>query len=181
MGRVDAQPSAGLEAERAVLGAMLIDESIVSQVLAEVDERDFTSTANRLIFQAAREVFREGGHADAITINAKLGYASGSPQQQQLIDLMEVTPTSASWREYAQLMREQAAYANHDLFFAKNKNRSYDPKFISGYFSLQNLKDRHQAIEKEFRRHSRLHPALRDQELTVVYMRYVEKESVRDL
>lgn len=78
------------------------------------------------------------------------------------------------------LMREQAAYANHDLFFAKNKNRSYDPKFISGYFSLQNLKDRHQAIEKEFRRHSRLHPALRDQELTVVYMRYVEKESVRD-
>lgn len=109
MGRVDAQPSAGLEAERAVLGAMLIDESIVSQVLAEVDERDFTSTANRLIFQAAREVFREGGHADAITINAKLGYASGSPQQQQLIDLMEVTPTSASWREYAQLMREQAA------------------------------------------------------------------------
>ena len=97
MGRVDAQPSAGLEAERAVLGAMLIDESIVSQVLAEVDERDFTSTANRLIFQAAREVFREGGHADAITINAKLGYASGSPQQQQLIDLMEVTPTSASW------------------------------------------------------------------------------------
>ena len=109
MGRVDAQPSAGWEAERAVLGAMLIDESIVSQVLAEVDERDFTSTANRLIFQAAREVFREGGHADAITINAKLGYASGSPQQQQLIDLMEVTPTSASWREYAQLMREQAA------------------------------------------------------------------------
>lgn len=109
MGRVDAQPSAGLEAERAVLGAILIDESIVSQVLAEVDERDFTSTANRLIFQAARDVFREGGHADAITINAKLGYASGSPQQQQLIDLMEVTPTSASWREYAQLMREQAA------------------------------------------------------------------------
>ena len=99
MGRVDAQPSAGLEAERAVLGAMLIDENIVSQVLAEVDERDFTSTANRLIFQAAREVFREGGHADAITINAKLGYASGSPEQQQLIDLMEVTPTSASWRE----------------------------------------------------------------------------------
>ena len=61
MGRVDAQPSAGLEAERAVLGAMLIDESIVSQARAEVDERDFTSTANRLIFQAAREVFREGG------------------------------------------------------------------------------------------------------------------------
>lgn len=109
MERVDTQPTLGLEAERAVLGAMLIDESIVSQVLAEVDERDFSGTSYRLIFQAAREVLREGGHPDAVTINAKLGYASGSPQQQQLIDLMEVTPTSASWREYAQLMREQAA------------------------------------------------------------------------
>lgn len=110
MGRVDeTRPSAGLEAERAVIGAMLIDESIVSQVLAEVDERDFSSANNRLIFQAAREVFREGGHPDAITINGKLGYASGSPQQRQLIELMEVTPTSASWREYAHLMREQAA------------------------------------------------------------------------
>lgn len=125
MGRVDAQPSAGLEAERAVLGAMLIDESIVSQVLAEVDERDFTSTANRLIFQAAREVFREGGHADAITINAKLGYASGSPQQQQLIDLMEVTPTSASWREYAQLMREQAALGRIRALSAQINGRGY--------------------------------------------------------
>ena len=109
MERVDTQPTPGLEAERAVLGAMLIDESIVSQVLAEVDERDFSATSYRLIFQAAREVLREGGHPDAVTINAKLGYASGSPQQRQLIDLMEVTPTSANWREYAQLMREQAA------------------------------------------------------------------------
>ena len=119
MGRVDESPGAGLEAERAVLGSMLIDESIVSQVLAEVDERDFSSTSHRLIFQAAREVFREGGHADAITINGKLGYASGSPQQRQLIELMEITPTSASWREYAQLMREQAALGRIRAFSAQ--------------------------------------------------------------
>ena len=109
MGRVDETPSRALDAERAVLGALLIDETITSQILAEVDERDFSSNAFRLIFQAARAVFREGGHPDAVTINGKLGYAAGSPQQQQLIDLMDLTPTSASWREYAQLMREQAA------------------------------------------------------------------------
>lgn len=104
-------PERGLEAERAVLGAMLIDERCVSQVLAEVDEQDFSSQANRLIFQAARAVFREGGHVDAVTVNAKLGAAIGTEreQQQYLIALMDLTPTSASWREYAQLMREQAA------------------------------------------------------------------------
>ena len=109
MERVEQTPSRALDAERAVLGALLIDETITSQILAEVDERDFSSNAFRLIFQAARAVFREGGHPDAVTINGKLGYAAGSPQQQQLIDLMDLTPTSASWREYAQLMREQAA------------------------------------------------------------------------
>lgn len=108
MAHSDSQTS-GLEAERAVIGSMLIDASIVSQALAEVDERDFTSNANRLIFQAARAVFREGGHPDAVTINGKLGYAPGSPQQAYLLDLMQITPTSASWREYAQLMHEQAA------------------------------------------------------------------------
>lgn len=109
MERVEQTPSRGLDAERAVIGSLLIDPEITSQILAAVDERDFSSTPNRLIFQAAREIFRAGGHADAVTINAKLGYASGSPQQQYLIDLMDVTPTSASWREYAQLMHEQAA------------------------------------------------------------------------
>ena len=114
MGRpVDKTPalSAGLEAERAVLGSMLIDADCVNDILAEVDERDFVSTANRLIFQAARAVMREGGHVDAITVRAKLGDAIAESPDRYLIELMEVTPTSANWREYAQIMREQAALA----------------------------------------------------------------------
>lgn len=101
----------GLEAERAVLGSMLIDESCVSAILSTVDERDFSTQTNRMIFQAARAVFREGAPVDAVTVNAKLGAAIGTEreQQQYLIQLMELTPTSANWREYAQLMREQAA------------------------------------------------------------------------
>lgn len=108
---VDKSPAltAGLDAECAVLGAMLIDESCVCDVLSEVDERDFSSSANRLIFQAARAVLRDGGHVDAVTVNAKLGGALGAEQTGYLVSLMELTPTSASWREHAQLMREQAA------------------------------------------------------------------------
>lgn len=110
MGRVDeTKPSPSLEAERAVLGAMLIDESVVSEILATVDERDFTSSVNRLVFQAARAVLREGGHPDAVTIRGRLGSALGPDPDAYLIGLMEITPTSASWREYAQLMREQSA------------------------------------------------------------------------
>lgn len=109
MDRVDEKRSAALDAERAVLGSMLIDESCVSDILAAVDERDFTSTVYRLIFQAAREILREGGHPDAVTVRGKLGSSLGPDPDGLLLGLMEVTPTSANWREYAQLMREQAA------------------------------------------------------------------------
>ena len=59
------------------------------------------------------------------------------------------------------------------LFFAKHRNRSFDPKFIPGFFSLSNLHDRQNAIEHQYRLHGCLHPALRDEELVSVYLRYV--------
>ena len=46
----------GLEAETAVIGAMLIDESIVKDVLFTVREQDFGLALNRKIFRAAREL-----------------------------------------------------------------------------------------------------------------------------
>lgn len=109
MGGVSAPPSPALEAERAVLGSLLIDGSIASELIAAVDEQDFTSSVNRLVFQAARAVLREGGSPDPVTIRGKLGSALGPDPDGFLIGLMEITPTSANWREYAQLMREQAA------------------------------------------------------------------------
>ena len=86
------------------------------------------------------------------------------------------------------MMLENAAYANHDvlpapfpplqIFFAKHRNRSFDPKFIPGFFSLANLRDRQSAIEQQYRTHGCLHPALRDEELVSVYLRYVPLPAV---
>ena len=45
--------------------------------------------------------------------------------------------------------------------------------FIPGFFSLSNLRDRQAAIEHQYRTHGALHPALRDEELVAVYLRYV--------
>ena len=93
-----------LDAERAVIGSMLIDPSVIREALSVVDVRDFFNPANRLIFQAARALFRAGEPVDAITIRDRIG----ADYNQYLIDLMDVTPTSASWREYAAIMHQQA-------------------------------------------------------------------------
>lgn len=93
-----------LDAERAVIGSLLIDEGILREVLAAVDEKDFLHPTNRLIFRTARALFRSGEPADAITIRGRIGEQYSS----YLLQLMEITPTSANWREYAELMHEQA-------------------------------------------------------------------------
>ena len=101
-----------LDAERAVIGAMLIDPDIIRSALSKVRDADFFNPANRLIFQAARALFREGGAPDAFTIRDKVG----PNYSQYMAELMEVTPTSANWEEYADAMRDQATVRRiHDL------------------------------------------------------------------
>ena len=94
-----------LNAEQAVIGSMLIDESIVGAVLGKVDPRDFLAKQNRIIFQAARDLFRNGSPVDPITIRGKVG----EDFTQYMLDLMDVTPTAANWEVYASVMHEQSA------------------------------------------------------------------------
>lgn len=93
-----------LDAERGVIGALLIDESLVREMVSVVDAQDFLNPANRLIFQAARQLFRDGKPVDALTIRDRVG----SQYSDYMTQLMEITPTSANWREYAALMHSQA-------------------------------------------------------------------------
>lgn len=93
-----------LDAERAVIGSMLIDPEIVRDVLMAVSSKDFLNTANRLIFQTARALFQAGGSVDAVTIRDRIG----PDYNGYMIDLMNYTPTSANWREYAAMMHSQA-------------------------------------------------------------------------
>ena len=93
-----------LNAEMAVIGSMLIDESIIGDVLGKVDPRDFYAPQNRIIFQAARDLFRSGSPVDPVTIRGKIG----DEFTPYMLDLMDVTPTAASWEAYADVMHEQA-------------------------------------------------------------------------
>lgn len=94
-----------LAAENAVIGSLLLDERLASHILAAVDPKDFANRANMQIFQAARALLREGCPVDPVTIRGKLG----TEYEPWLLELMETTPTSANWREYAAIMRDQAA------------------------------------------------------------------------
>lgn len=93
-----------LEAQMAVLGAMLIDEKTVGLVLQDVVPDDFTTGAYRQIFFAFRAQFASGEPCDAVTINARLG----GKYDKLLMELIEVTPTSANVKAYVQLLKQQS-------------------------------------------------------------------------
>ncbi|MEI3122463.1 MAG: DnaB-like helicase N-terminal domain-containing protein [Oscillospiraceae bacterium] len=105
MAGLTAAPVGRLEAENAVLGSLLLDERLAASILAAVDLADIADPANRRIFQAARALLRDGLPVDPVTIRGKLGKDS----EARLVQLLEVTPTAANWREYADIMHEQAA------------------------------------------------------------------------
>lgn len=94
-----------LDAEMAVIGSLLIDPDVLPRLLAAVKEDDFLHPPNRLIFRTARALFRSGTPADAVTIRSRIG----EQYSNYLLQLIEITPTSANWEEYAREMREQAA------------------------------------------------------------------------
>lgn len=93
-----------LEAQQAVLGSMLIDEKTVGLVLQDVTPDDFTTGAYRQIFLAFRAQFASGAACDPVTVNARLG----GKYDRLLMELIEITPTSANVKSYVAILKQEA-------------------------------------------------------------------------
>lgn len=102
----DSMYSRIMAAEQAVLGSMLLDESLVGPVIAEVDDSDFTVSIYRTIFQTMKALFRAGEVVDPVTVCGKMG--SDDAIRKVVLELMEITPTTANIWVYVPLMKEQA-------------------------------------------------------------------------
>lgn len=100
---VDLKPPA-LDAQYAVLGAVLIDPSITGDVVQTVQESDFGDATCRTIFSAIRDLYIAGSRIDAVVVLHQVGEA----YRDYLSQLMDITPTAAGWKSYAAIMREQA-------------------------------------------------------------------------
>lgn len=94
--------------EDTVVGSMLIDPDIVPDVLAAVNPEDFSNELNRGLFEAMRRLFLRGSRIDAVLALNELGRSEDKTAREYTAQLMELTPTSANWPEYAAAMHEHA-------------------------------------------------------------------------
>src|SRR5215213_815864 len=107
----DRHPPHNLEAEEAVLGAVLAAGRLLAEVAAVLEETDFYRPAHRSIWRALLRLADRGQPTDPVTVLGELDHAGeladvgGGPF---LHTLVQAVPTVANAAHYAQLVAEAA-------------------------------------------------------------------------
>ena len=100
-----------LEAERSVLGSMLIDPDAVEIASEIVKEEDFYARQNGILYRTMLEMSRKGVAIDPVTLQAKLREKNLPPElySDELIrELIAMVPSSANIKSYANIVAEKS-------------------------------------------------------------------------
>jgi replicative DNA helicase len=104
-------PPHDLDAERAVIGAMLVSETAVAAVAERLAAEDFYSEVHRIIYGAMMRLYSRGEPIDQLTLTNELRSVNeferigGRPYVFQIV---ESVPTAANAGRYADIVRGKA-------------------------------------------------------------------------
>jgi replicative DNA helicase len=111
-----------LEAERSVLGAILLHNDAFNLAAEVIDSNDFFRDAHRRIFDKMVKLSERGDAIDLVTLKEELSRSSeldevGGPAY--ITALVDGVPRSANVEHYARIIKEKATLRN--LIFSANK------------------------------------------------------------
>lgn len=104
-------PPHSIEAEQAVLGAMLMSKDAVMTASEILTGEDFYQTAYGILFDSAVDLFKAGRPVDLITLQEHLKEKDVPPEISSMEfarELLVGTQTSANVKYYAEIVREKA-------------------------------------------------------------------------
>src|SRR5471032_3191875 len=111
-----------LEAERSVLGAILLHNDAFNLAAEVIDSGDFFRDAHRRIFDKMVKLVERGDAIDLVTLKEELGRSGeldevGGPAY--ISALVDGVPRSTNVEHYARIIKEKATLRN--LIFSANK------------------------------------------------------------
>src|SRR5437660_2877835 len=111
-----------LEAERSVLGAILLHNDAFNLAAEVIDAADFFRDAHRRIFDKMVKLVERGDAIDLVTLKEELGRSGeidevGGPAY--IAALVDGVPRSTNVEHYARIIKEKATLRN--LIFSANK------------------------------------------------------------
>ena len=103
-------PPQNLDAERAVLGSMMIDDEAIGAAIEHIDSSYFYETAHQKIFESIIELYSNRKNVDLITLSDQLksqGLIDAIGGVVYLTRLIDQVPSSANIRHYANIVKEK--------------------------------------------------------------------------
>jgi replicative DNA helicase len=104
-------PPHALEAERAVLGGILLQNSVLDSVLEIVQPEDFYSEANARIYEAMLAMHRSSTPIDTVTLREYLARANKLQSvggDEYLLGLTDTIPTLENIKAHATIIKEKS-------------------------------------------------------------------------
>ncbi len=108
--QLDKIPPQNIEAEMATLGAMLIDEKVIAEVLEFVFADSFYKREHQIIFEAIVSLFDARKKVDILTVSETLSkkkMLEKTGGSVYLTTLADFVPNSASASHYARIIKEK--------------------------------------------------------------------------
>ncbi len=99
------------EAEKAVLGSILLAPHTAEKALDELRPDDFFALRNREVFAAMKNIWDKGGSIDVVTVMdalEKLGKTESSGGLEYITELSVFTPTALNIEHYVSIVREES-------------------------------------------------------------------------
>lgn len=112
---IDRLPPQSIEAEQAVLGALLISEDAISRVLDSIEAEYFYKKSHQLIFSAMLDLFEKHEPIDMVTVSEHLknrGELEQVGDRKYISELTYSVSTSANVEYYAKIVQEKAILRN---------------------------------------------------------------------
>ena len=108
--RIETLPPRSEEAEMAVLGSMLLEESAISQAIELLGENYFYNDAHKKIFKVIVDIYSRNKPADLITTTEQLKKSKDLEDVggvSYIASLTQVVPTAANIKHYARIVKEK--------------------------------------------------------------------------
>ena len=99
------------EAERAVLGGLMLETHRFDTVIQVIKENDFDGKDHQIIFQSMAELVEENKPLDPITVSEKLDNKNSLNKiggKNYLVELATSTPSAANLEAYAEIIRQRS-------------------------------------------------------------------------
>ncbi len=104
-----------IEAEKAVLGSIILEPTLWDSLSVEVDESDFTANEHKLIFRGIKKLINLGSEIDTVTLieslsnDTDLSSLSNFDRVGYVKNLVSETPGTANFENYTNIIKQSSS------------------------------------------------------------------------